>query len=59
LTRHRLRKINTTWRARGYGHPDQIIDDLTRILESSEFDYESLLGQWEAQYIADAAMRAA
>ena len=54
LTPTSLRKINTTWRARGYGHPDQIIDDLTRILESSEFDYESLLGQWEAQYIADA-----
>jgi hypothetical protein len=54
LTPTSLRKINTTWRARGYGHPDQIIDDLARILESSEFDYESLLGQWEAQYIADA-----
>ena len=49
-----LRKINSAWRARGFGHPDQVINDLVRVLESSDFDYESLLRQWEAQYIAGA-----
>ena len=49
-----LRKINSVWRARGFGHPDEVIDDLAMVLESSDFDYESLLLQWEAQYIAGA-----
>ena len=49
-----LRNINSVWRARGFGHPDEVIDDLARVLESSDFDYESLLRQWEAQYIAGA-----
>ncbi len=54
LTPTSLRKINSTWRARGFGHPDEVIDDLVTVLESSAFDYESLLRQWEAQYIAGA-----
>ena len=54
LTPTSLRKINSTWRARGYGHPDEVIDGLVKILESSDFDYESLLHQWEAQYIEGA-----
>ena len=54
LTPTSLRKINSTWRGRGYGHPDEVIDDLARVLESSEFDYESLLCRWEAEYIAGA-----
>jgi hypothetical protein len=54
LTPTSLRKINAAWRARGYGHPDQVIDDLVRVLESFDFDYESLLQQWEARYIAGA-----
>jgi hypothetical protein len=54
LTPTSLRKINSAWRARGFGHPDQVMEDLVRVLESSDFDYESLLRQWEAQYIAGA-----
>ena len=54
LTPTSLRKINSAWRARGFGHPDEVIDDLVRVLESSDFDYELLLRQWEAQYIAGA-----
>jgi hypothetical protein len=54
LTPTSLHKINSAWRARGFGHPDKVIDDLARVLESSDFDYESLLRQWEAQYIAGA-----
>jgi len=49
-----LRKINLAWRARGFGHPDRVIDDLVRVLESGHFDYEALLGEWEEQYIAGA-----
>ncbi len=54
LTPTSLRKINSAWRARGFGHPDEVIDDLVRVLESSDFDYEALLRQWEANYIAGA-----
>ena len=54
LTPTSLRKINSAWRARGHGHPDQVIDGLVQVLESFDFDYESLLQQWEAQYIASA-----
>jgi hypothetical protein len=49
-----LRKIAAVWRSRGYRHPDEVIEDLVKVLESSDFDYESLLGQWEAQFIAGA-----
>jgi hypothetical protein len=49
-----LRKIAAVWRSRGYRHPDEVIEDLGKVLESSDFDYESLLGQWEAQFIAGA-----
>jgi len=54
LTPTSLRKINLSWRARGLGHPDQVIENLARVLESSTFDYQALLGEWEAQYIAGA-----
>jgi len=54
LTPTSLRRINSVWRGRGHGHPDQVIDNLVKVLESSDFDYESLLRQWEAQYIAGA-----
>jgi hypothetical protein len=52
LTPTSLRKINASWRTRGYGHSDEVIENLVQILESSTFDYESLLGQWEAQMVA-------
>jgi len=54
LTPTSLRKINSAWRSRGFGHPDEVIDDLSRRLQSSDFDYEALLGEWEAQYIEGA-----
>jgi hypothetical protein len=54
LTPTSLRKIAAVWRARSSGHPDEVIEDLVKVLESSDFDYESLLGQWEAQFIAGA-----
>ena len=54
LTPTSLQKINSAWRSRGFGHPDEVIDDLSRRLESSDFDYEALLGQWETQYIEGA-----
>lgn len=54
LTPASLRKLNTTWRARGFGHPDEVVGDVARFLELPDFDYESLLGHLEAQYLDDA-----
>jgi hypothetical protein len=51
LTPTSLRRINSAWRSRGFGHSDEVIDDLSRRLQSSDFDYEALLSEWEAQYI--------
>jgi hypothetical protein len=49
-----LRKLNTTWRSRGFGHPDEIIEDIAGALDPDTFDYEALLGHMEAQYLNDA-----
>jgi hypothetical protein len=49
-----LRKLNATWRSRGFGHPDEIIEDIARTLDPDTFDYEALLGHMEAQYLNDA-----
>jgi hypothetical protein len=42
-----LRKINISWRARGYGYPDDIISSVVEALEAPDFDYENLLARWE------------
>lgn len=42
-----LRKINVSWRARGYGYPDDIISSVVQALEAPDFDYENLLARWE------------
>jgi hypothetical protein len=52
LTPTSLRKINASWKSRGYGHSDEVIEKLAQLLESAAFDYESVLGQWEAQIAA-------
>jgi hypothetical protein len=49
-----LRRLNATWRARGYGHPDDVIEDVANRLLSETFDYEALLAHLEAQYLEDA-----
>ena len=49
-----LRKLNATWRARGFGHPDEVIEDLVRTLEEPDFDYEAMLKHLETQYLDDA-----
>jgi len=49
-----LRKLNATWRSRGFGHPDEIIEDIASTLDPDTFDYEALLGHMEAQYLNDA-----
>ena len=28
-----LRKLNATWRGRGFGHPDEIIEDMSMVAE--------------------------
>jgi len=49
-----LRKLNATWRSRGFGHPDEIIEDIASTLDENTFDYEALLGHMEVQYLNDA-----
>jgi len=49
-----LRRLNETWRARGFGHPDEVIEDVARFLTDEEFDYEALLDHLEAGYLDDA-----
>ena len=49
-----LQRLNATWRGRGYGHPDPVIDDVAQFLERPDFDYELLLGHMEGQYLNDA-----
>lgn len=49
-----LRRLNATWRSRGFGHPDEVIEDVAGRLAPESFDYEVLLGHMEAQYLEDA-----
>jgi hypothetical protein len=49
-----LRRLNDTWRARGSGHPDEVIEDVARFLTESGFDYETLLDHLEHCYLDDA-----
>jgi hypothetical protein len=49
-----LRRLNETWRGRGFGHPDEVIEDVARFLTEGDFDYEALLGHLEARYLDDA-----
>jgi hypothetical protein len=49
-----LRRLNATWRPRGFGHPDEVIDDIAGRLGPEGFDYEVLLAYLEAQYLEDA-----
>jgi hypothetical protein len=49
-----LCKLNETWRARGFGHPGEVIEDVARFLTEEEFDYEALLAHLEARYLDDA-----
>jgi hypothetical protein len=49
-----LRRLNDTWRARGAGHPDEVIADVSQFLTSPELDYEVLLDHIESCYLDDA-----
>jgi hypothetical protein len=49
-----LRRLNATWRGRGFGHPDEVIEDVAGRLAPDAFDYEVLLAHLEAQYLEDA-----
>jgi len=54
LTPTSLRKLNGTWRSRGFGHPDAVIEDFARTLDEATFDYEAVLKHLETQYLNDA-----
>ncbi len=49
-----LRRLNEAWRLRGFGHPDEVVEDVARLLGPEHFDYESLLAHLEARYLDDA-----
>jgi len=59
LTPTSLRRINSAWRSRGFGHSDEVIDDLSRRLQSSDFDYEALLANGRRNTSRAWAMRVA
>lgn len=48
-----LRRLNETWRARGFGHPDEVIEDVCPFLDPETFDHEALLDHLEARYLDD------
>lgn len=50
ITPQKLRDLNQHWRAHGGGRPDEVIDDLTRVLVLPGMHYESVLGYLETQY---------
>lgn len=49
-----LRRLNDTWRTRGFGYPDEVIEDVTHFLTEEQFDYEALLAHLEGCYLEDA-----
>lgn len=49
-----LRRLNDTWRTRGFGHPPEVIEDVAGFLDEQQFDYEVLLAHLEAGYLDDA-----
>ena len=49
-----LRRLNETWRARGFGRPDAVIEDVAGLLTEETFDYEAVLAHLEARYLDDA-----
>jgi len=49
-----LRRLNATWRSRGAGHPDEVIEDVARFFTEDELDYEALLDHLESRYLDDA-----
>lgn len=49
ITPQKLRDLNQHWRAHGGGRPDEVIDDLTRVLVLPGMHYESVLGYLETQ----------
>jgi hypothetical protein len=49
-----LRRLHDTWRARGFGRPDEVIEDVARWLGEEQFDYEAVLDHLEARYLDDA-----
>lgn len=53
LTPSYVRRINAARRLRGCEYPEHVVEELVRELTSASFDYEVVLGQWEARYLAD------
>jgi hypothetical protein len=49
-----LRRLNETWRSRGFGRPDEVIEDVAQFFTEAELDYEALLDYLEARYLDDA-----
>jgi hypothetical protein len=49
-----LRRLNATWRARGFGHADEVIEEIACFFGAQDFDYEAVLAHLEARYLDDA-----
>jgi len=53
LSRASLRKLNATWRARGFGHADEVIEEVACFFTEGAFDYEAVLAHLERRYLDD------
>jgi len=50
LTPEKLRELNRGWRQQGGGHPDEVIEEFSTVLQRTDLHYESLLGYLETQF---------
>jgi hypothetical protein len=50
LTPDKLRELNRGWRTQNGGHPDEVIDNLARVLILPDLHYESILGFLETNF---------
>ena len=50
LTPQKLRELNASWRQRGGGYADVVVEDFVSVLTREDQHYESLLGYLEVQF---------
>ena len=50
LTPEKLRTLNNQWRSNGSGYPDDVIDNLVKLLERDDMHYEDVLGNLEVNF---------
>lgn len=57
LTPEHFRSLNEGWRRQGGGLPDDVVDDVARILVAPGMNYENILGHLEVEFIRNSTHR--